>query len=567
MPLFPASNLSSYNVKDFGAKGDGSSDDTAAITAAIAVANTAGGGNVMFPAGTYLTTTQLLYSKVHLIGVGIEATILKLKSATNADLLQGSANGYGGTMVNVAATSATGSVNGIYNWSVQNLTLDGNKSGQASGTSYCIRQYGYGFILHNVRAKNGYSGGIYSDWNGGGSSGADSMEAQVTNVKIHDCNGIGLEWGGPHDSQFSNLLSFNNGTTGIHIGPNATAILMSNCHSFGPGQSQNACAFLIEGGYGQYCNCVSEGSDATNTVILAGDISWIGCHIFGIALVPGLQQTGMQLGQNAGGTPFAGSVNQALGVTTAWQTTGTIVDGNFNLNNVSAINFVNEANSRVKAICYNTSGNVITGTPAISSHYEIYQNGLTPDGTIGKGGGIYHSLKANKADTWGDRANDVLNLNTNTKKLELVNGTVLIAYTDNYITKSIETLSDAFGTLKFAGDAAATIARQAAGVLALGGTLALAQSGSSTTITNGATLTISNLGVVRVNPGGNVTDIIVPAGLYAGQQLIVVNESAFTVTFAASGTSRVADGVSDVIAALNAKSFVWDSGTSLWYPF
>src|SRR6478735_3903658 len=48
-------NNASYNVKDFGARGDGTADDTAAIVAA-AVA----GGDVYFPAGRYKTTANLV---------------------------------------------------------------------------------------------------------------------------------------------------------------------------------------------------------------------------------------------------------------------------------------------------------------------------------------------------------------------------------------------------------------------------------------------------------------------------------------------------------------------------
>ncbi len=45
----------SYNVNDFGAKGDGTADDAPAIQTAInAAAANPGGGNVIFPNGTYL---------------------------------------------------------------------------------------------------------------------------------------------------------------------------------------------------------------------------------------------------------------------------------------------------------------------------------------------------------------------------------------------------------------------------------------------------------------------------------------------------------------------------------
>jgi hypothetical protein len=83
---------------------------------------------------------------------------------------------------------------------------------------------------------------------------------------------------------------------------------------------------------------------------------------------------------------------------------------------------------------------------------------------------------------------------------------------------------------------------------------------SASTITTGA-----NQGSYPVTAAGNVTGVIMAAGAFAGQTLIVVNQSAFTVTFAAAGTSNVADGVSDVIPALTARTFTWDANTDLWY--
>src|SRR5258706_5157285 len=50
------SNLVSpvFNVKTFGAKGNGLTDDYPAINAAITAVSAAGGGTLYFPAGTYL---------------------------------------------------------------------------------------------------------------------------------------------------------------------------------------------------------------------------------------------------------------------------------------------------------------------------------------------------------------------------------------------------------------------------------------------------------------------------------------------------------------------------------
>jgi polygalacturonase len=55
-----------FNVRSFGAKGDGATLDTAAINAAIAAAAEAGGGTVLFPAGRYLSFSIRLRSNVAL---------------------------------------------------------------------------------------------------------------------------------------------------------------------------------------------------------------------------------------------------------------------------------------------------------------------------------------------------------------------------------------------------------------------------------------------------------------------------------------------------------------------
>jgi polygalacturonase len=61
-----AQNPAYYNVKTFGAKGNGKAVDTKAIDKAIDAANAAGGGTVYFPAGDYLSVTIHLKSNVGL---------------------------------------------------------------------------------------------------------------------------------------------------------------------------------------------------------------------------------------------------------------------------------------------------------------------------------------------------------------------------------------------------------------------------------------------------------------------------------------------------------------------
>ena len=89
---------SSLNVMDFGAVGDGVTDDTSAIQAAIDACRTAGGGVVYLPPGTYQLVHRLLAvygddlaycltvpSNVTIKGAGAHATILKLPIFTVAN--------------------------------------------------------------------------------------------------------------------------------------------------------------------------------------------------------------------------------------------------------------------------------------------------------------------------------------------------------------------------------------------------------------------------------------------------------------------------------------------------
>ena len=65
-----------FNVKDYGAKGDGTGNDAPSINKTIAAAAAAGGGTVVLPPGTYLCGSIRLQSNIHLVimqGAVIEA--------------------------------------------------------------------------------------------------------------------------------------------------------------------------------------------------------------------------------------------------------------------------------------------------------------------------------------------------------------------------------------------------------------------------------------------------------------------------------------------------------------
>lgn len=105
-----------YNVKAYGAVGDGITDDTTAINTTLAK-----GGTTFFPAGTYLVTGLTLAGGAHMLGVGAglygtvapvtQRSIIKLKNAANTNL------------INVPAGNSYGSI--------EHMEFDGNKANQS----------------------------------------------------------------------------------------------------------------------------------------------------------------------------------------------------------------------------------------------------------------------------------------------------------------------------------------------------------------------------------------------------------------------------------------------------
>lgn len=74
---------SSTDVMDFGAVGDGITDDTIAIQAALDNVNSNGGGKVTFPKGTYkCSTTLTIYGNTVVTGIGSDNSTLSFSSGT-----------------------------------------------------------------------------------------------------------------------------------------------------------------------------------------------------------------------------------------------------------------------------------------------------------------------------------------------------------------------------------------------------------------------------------------------------------------------------------------------------
>jgi hypothetical protein len=104
-------------------------------------------------------------------------------------------------------------------------------------------------------------------------------------------------------------------------------------------------------------------------------------------------------------------------------------------------------------------------------------------------------------------------------------------------------------------------------VWSLPGGIAVGTYASAVTLANNSTISPAGLSKVLVTATSNVTGIILNYGGPADGNLVwIVNESAYSITFAASGTSNVSDGTSDVISPLTARCFIWDAVGALWYP-
>ena len=82
-----------FNVLDYGATGDGITDDTAAITAAYNDAYTtfSGPGVIYFPKGIYSVTSlnfNVANSSVHFMGEGLDCSVLKKRAGTTTPVLK-----------------------------------------------------------------------------------------------------------------------------------------------------------------------------------------------------------------------------------------------------------------------------------------------------------------------------------------------------------------------------------------------------------------------------------------------------------------------------------------------
>lgn len=192
----------SVSVKDFGAVGDGVTDDTASIQAAIDAVFNAGGGTVHIPTGTYLVSSIVKAFAgavtVNILGAGKRATKLMKKTGTTTPVLNISATGVLDIYSEISdlwivglgsATTAGIKVTDFARWTLKNVLIEScNKGIHALGglvfDAYdcTIQSNVYGYYCEKS-AANVYSNLVQFF---GGQFGANTTQA----VSINQASGV-----------------------------------------------------------------------------------------------------------------------------------------------------------------------------------------------------------------------------------------------------------------------------------------------------------------------------------------------------------------------------------------
>lgn len=157
------------NVRWYGAVGDGSTDDTAALQAAIVAAETDNGGVIFLPAGTYKITTKLDISeqRVSMYGEGGDVSIISALSCTALSFISASYDNGNSFFRDFGVTGASGST--ADQIAIETILPPG-------GTSSVDSRDG----LHFERIS------IY-DWDVGFNI-SDTWESSITKCKFEKCN-------------------------------------------------------------------------------------------------------------------------------------------------------------------------------------------------------------------------------------------------------------------------------------------------------------------------------------------------------------------------------------------
>lgn len=289
-----------YDAIAFGATGNGSTDDTAAVQAAIDACATASGGVVWFPSGTYICTQLTWKTGVYGIGAGLTASIIKLKASTNATLIKG---------LNFDALTGGDTAAGIHDYGFRDIALDGNDANNTTG--WVLQIYGYRPFWENVSVHSGKSGGLYHQWSTTTDpQGELDRDGNMRNCEFHHNTGDGMDYNGPGDGTFDACVFYYNTGNGVTLGFPAHGVKFLGCHSYG--NDQQHCMVIVGVTGTRVTACQLEGS-ALGEVLLstgANNSQFRDCHFFAAGSQTNL--IGIEIDDAVTGTDVTGCLFENL---------------------------------------------------------------------------------------------------------------------------------------------------------------------------------------------------------------------------------------------------------------
>lgn len=229
------------NVKDYGAVGDKTTDDTAAFTAALAAAKsqtlTGATAAVWVPGGNYTVGPLVLGNRVTIRGAGPATSRLYLRAGSTAPLI--------GIETHARAC-------GVFD-----LTLDGNRGAVSSANAL-------GLYFNNSAAQD-------SDTSNGLAEYVDSRHF-AHNLIIQNCAGTGFKQLGRGTTIGSNIQSWYNAGHGFDVDVDSS---YTNCDSGAAGLD----GFIIRSGSNRFSNCKAWYSGQVSTTGSETDGTGHGFHL------------------------------------------------------------------------------------------------------------------------------------------------------------------------------------------------------------------------------------------------------------------------------------------------
>lgn len=217
-----------FNVKDYGAIGDGSTDDTAAIQSAITAS--VQGSTIYFPPGTYLVSNTISLRKSRFyVGAHREMTTIKQANGTNLDAVVASE-----TWLSTTSTTAD---NPIF---ISHLGINGNRSNQTGGMGHCLALITFWTNIEHLELVGAYGDGLHlsSARRDGTEITGSSVENHISHIDVRSVNGYGIRAYDPTptaqtvtDGWIIDCIIQNVGKDGIRVDSSA-GWLVQGCHLY-----------------------------------------------------------------------------------------------------------------------------------------------------------------------------------------------------------------------------------------------------------------------------------------------------------------------------------------------